>query len=174
MAPKLRQIEHQEHAPSDHHGRSLAVALLDLKDPLNVGQAFRLASAMGIEMLYLLGQTPHPPSAKITRTARGAEQEMKWEHSSWEDFAARMKQEGRAVIALEYAHGAQRLELISRQWRDKPCVLLVGNEQAGLPASVLAACDAVAQIPMHGRLSSINVASALGIGMWEWVRDSSR
>ncbi|MEO0627866.1 MAG: TrmH family RNA methyltransferase [Bacteroidota bacterium] len=50
----------------------------DWKDPLNVGAAFRLADAIGASALVLTGSTPHPPQAKIARTARSTEKSVAW------------------------------------------------------------------------------------------------
>ncbi|MGH7046007.1 MAG: TrmH family RNA methyltransferase [Stellaceae bacterium] len=45
----------------------------------------------------------------------------------------------------------------------KPLVLVFGNEETGLTAATLAACDAVMTIPGSGRVQSLNVAAAAAI-----------
>ena len=44
-----------------------------------------------------------------------------------------------------------------------PCFLLMGNEQAGLPADYTAQCDAVVKLPMLGAADSLNVAVCAGV-----------
>jgi TrmH family RNA methyltransferase len=39
----------------------------------------------------------------------------------------------------------------------------MGNEQAGLPETLAAACDVSVKIPMRGRADSLNLAVATGI-----------
>jgi TrmH family RNA methyltransferase len=45
----------------------------------------------------------------------------------------------------------------------KPCFLLIGNEQQGLPAEYEAECDLLVKIPMAGRADSLNAAIAAGV-----------
>jgi TrmH family RNA methyltransferase len=43
---------------------------------------------------------------------------------------------------------------------EKPCFLLIGNEQQGLPENYEAECDLLVKIPMAGRADSLNAAVA--------------
>ena len=45
----------------------------------------------------------------------------------------------------------------------RPCFLLIGNEQQGLPADYEAACDLLVKIPMAGRADSLNAAVAAAV-----------
>jgi 23S rRNA (uridine2479-2'-O)-methyltransferase len=51
-----------------------------------------------------------------------------------------------------------------------PVLLLVGNETAGLSAAWREACDHLARIPMLGRASSLNAATAASIVLYEAAR----
>ena len=44
-----------------------------------------------------------------------------------------------------------------------PTLILMGNEQAGLPPELAAVCDANVKIPMRGRADSLNLSVATGI-----------
>ena len=44
-----------------------------------------------------------------------------------------------------------------------PTLILMGNEQAGLPPDLVAACDVAVKIPMRGRADSLNLAVATGV-----------
>lgn len=46
-------------------------------------------------------------------------------------------------------------------------VIIMGNEQAGLPPDVEAACDTLALIPMRGGADSLNLAQATAIMSYE-------
>ena len=54
---------------------------------------------------------------------------------------------------------------------DKVCLVL-GHEERGLTQACMAACDAVAFIPMLGKIGSLNVATAAAIAMYEVRRQS--
>ena len=45
----------------------------------------------------------------------------------------------------------------------KPTLLLMGNEQQGLPPEMARLCDVNVKIPMRGRADSLNLAVATGI-----------
>jgi tRNA G18 (ribose-2'-O)-methylase SpoU len=47
---------------------------------------------------------------------------------------------------------------------------LLGAEREGLPADVVAGCDAVATIPQSEETESLNVAAAAAIALYEWRR----
>jgi TrmH family RNA methyltransferase len=45
----------------------------------------------------------------------------------------------------------------------RPTLILMGNEQAGLPPNLAAVCDVNVKIPMRGRADSLNLSVATGI-----------
>ena len=55
-----------------------------------------------------------------------------------------------------------------------PWVLLMGNEQKGLSEVQRQACDVVVRLPMRGRATSLNLAVASGILLFEYAATPSR
>jgi tRNA (cytidine/uridine-2'-O-)-methyltransferase len=51
-------------------------------------------------------------------------------------------------------------------------VLLMGQESAGVPDDVRAACDAAIRIPLSPHVRSLNVSVAAGIALSEGLRQS--
>jgi len=49
----------------------------------------------------------------------------------------------------------------------RPVLLLMGNEQQGLPDQLAAACDRLLRIPQAGRADSLNLAVATGVALYE-------
>jgi TrmH family RNA methyltransferase len=45
----------------------------------------------------------------------------------------------------------------------RPALLLMGNEQQGLPPEMAGLCDVNVKIPMRGRADSLNLAVATGV-----------
>jgi TrmH family RNA methyltransferase len=45
----------------------------------------------------------------------------------------------------------------------RPWLLVMGNEQKGLSAAQVSACDVTVSLPMKGRASSLNLAVAAGV-----------
>jgi TrmH RNA methyltransferase len=50
-----------------------------------------------------------------------------------------------------------------RRFPDRPIALVLGNEERGLPAATLKACEELVTIPGWGRLQSLNVAASAAI-----------
>jgi TrmH family RNA methyltransferase len=50
-----------------------------------------------------------------------------------------------------------------------PAFILVGNEQAGLPAGDEEECDVLVKMPMHGRADSLNAAVATAVMAYEVI-----
>lgn len=55
----------------------------------------------------------------------------------------------------------------SIDYRGRPVVLLMGNEQQGLPDVLAGQCDRLARIPQAGRADSLNLAVATGVMLFE-------
>ena len=53
----------------------------------------------------------------------------------------------------------------------KPVLVLMGNEQAGLTDQLAAACDVNVKIPMRGRADSLNLAIATGVMVYAATDD---
>jgi TrmH family RNA methyltransferase len=53
----------------------------------------------------------------------------------------------------------------------RPVLLLMGNEQSGLPPEAESACDALVRIPMRGRADSLNLAVSASLMLYDvWRR----
>jgi len=166
----MRQLDHHEIETS---GKSYPLWLFcpDWRDPRNVGSAFRLADAAGLAGLVLAGATPRPPHAKIAKTARSTVRSVPFEVTDdpVADLRAR-KAAGAYVIALEITDESQSLftyELPNAvRAGDREIVLVTGAEDHGVPPELLALCDASVHLPMAGQNTSMNVAVALGAGVY--------
>jgi tRNA G18 (ribose-2'-O)-methylase SpoU len=47
---------------------------------------------------------------------------------------------------------------------------MAGNEVSGISPDALTLCDEVVEIPMYGEKESLNVSVAVGIALYEMVR----
>lgn len=148
----------------------LVIACDDWRDPRNVGMAFRLADAFGAQSIWLGGETPAPPNRKIGKTARSTDQWIPCQKvPHLVDALSEAKGKGWTLLGLEITDESQSIhdfQLVP----DQPCVLVVGAESQGIQPSVLAALDHCIHIPMYGRNTSLNVATALAIALSEWGR----
>jgi 23S rRNA (guanosine2251-2'-O)-methyltransferase len=154
--------EHAASAGEPGPGRCPVYGLLDnIRSAWNVGSMFRTADAAGLSGLYLCGLTAVPPRPDIEKTALGASLTVPWD--PWPDTLAAVRAiraRGIEVVALERDPRAE--PFAHRRYRFPLC-FVVGHERRGIDDAVLAACDGVVAIPMHGQKDSLNVAVSFGI-----------
>ena len=131
----------------------------------NIGSIFRTADALKINKIFLCGICGKPPHQKISKTALGAEDWIKWEYygSGWRAIE-KLKKEKVFVAVLEQTKNS----LIYTKFEPKfPLALVIGNEVKGVSPSILKRADKVISLPMFGRKESLNVAVAFGIAAYE-------
>ena len=135
----------------------LCVALFGVRDPGNVGAVLRSALAFGATSVALGPDCADPFGPKAVRASMGA------------IFALPVAR----VDDLADLPGA-RIGLAARTGAaltgplDGPLTIVVGAERTGLPDDVLAACHAVAHIPIASE--SLNAAMAATVALYEVTR----
>ncbi len=135
------------------------VALQAVRDPGNLGTVVRTADAAGCGGVILVGETCDPFSVEAVRATMGSIFAVPIFRAGVSDFLAwRARWPGVVVGTLLSAAHDHR----SAPYRD-PTLLLMGNEQQGLPPELARACDLNVKIPMRGRADSLNLAVATGI-----------
>ena len=135
------------------------VALQAVRDPGNLGTIVRTADAAGCGGVILVGDCTDPYSVEAVRATMGSVFAVKIARASVEEFLAwRAAWPGSVVGTLLSATADYR----SADYR-RPTMILMGNEQQGLPPDLAAACDVNVKIPMRGRADSLNLSVATGI-----------
>ncbi len=146
----------------------VGVVLDDVQGPFNVGSVIRTAAALRIEDLWLAGRTPDPDGPKVGKTALGTQRYLTFHRTATvAEAIAAARDAGYRVVGLELADGAVPLHELPPA--DATCVV-AGHEDHGCSAATLAACDAVAYVPLLGKVGSLNVATATAIACYELRR----
>jgi TrmH family RNA methyltransferase len=143
-------------------------AAVSPQDPGNVGTILRTLDAVGADGLFLLegGVELYHPSA--VRASMGT---LFWKpviQASFAEFAGWSQRNGIQLVGSS-AHAT--LDYRNYQRGKGPCILLLGNEQKGLTPAQLAACDGSVSLPMKGRASSLNLAVAAGILLYQMMEN---
>ncbi len=139
------------------------VALDRVRDPGNLGTIIRTADASGASGVILVGECTDPFSLETVRATMGSVFAMPLIRASAEEFLAWKKKAGVRVVAT---HLAGSVDYRTIDYRKKPVVLLMGNEQSGLPDALAREADALARIPQAGRADSLNLAVATGVMLY--------
>lgn len=142
------------------------IALDRVRDPGNLGTIMRTADATGARGVILIGDCTDPYSVEAVRASMGAVFNVgiaMMDADAFVDFAAAWP-----------GHTIGTALPASRDYRSAdyqgPLILLMGNEQSGLPDQLVAVCDQVIRMPMLGRSDSLNLAVATGVALYEALR----
>jgi len=130
-----------------------------LRDPGNIGTILRTGDAVGAGGLILIDDCADAFSVEAVRASMGALFTQQVATARWPEFIEWVRSgEGQLVgTSLKATH-----DYLEAEYR-KPCFLLIGNEQQGLPAGYEAECDLLVKIPMAGRADSLNAAVAAAV-----------
>jgi TrmH family RNA methyltransferase len=135
------------------------VALQAVRDPGNLGTIVRTADAAGCGGVVLVGDCCDPYSVEAVRATMGSIFAVPLARASVAEFIAwRESWPGSVVGTLLTATTDYRAAQYAA-----PTLILMGNEQQGLPPELAAVCDVNVKIPMRGRADSLNLSVATGI-----------
>lgn len=148
-------------------GPRLWVALDGLVNAENIGSIVRSAVALGAQAV-LCGETGASPwLRRAVRTSMGAMVAVPvWQAS---DLAADLRTCAAAGMTCCAADAHSGTALPAAPFGGDLC-LVFGSEGHGLRPTVTAACTATVNIPMTGRVSSLNVGAAAAIMLYEAAR----
>ncbi len=140
------------------------VALDRVRDPGNLGTIIRTADAAGASGVILVGECTDPFSLETVRATMGSVFAMPVARASVDEFLSWRKSAGVSVVAT---HLAGSVDYRTIDYKRKPVVLLMGNEQSGLPPELSSQADQLARIPQQGRADSLNLAIASAVMLFE-------
>ncbi|MET0545669.1 MAG: RNA methyltransferase, partial [Caulobacterales bacterium] len=162
----------QKLAPLDQlslrEGQS-AVALQAVRDPGNLGTIIRTCDAVGAKGVILIDDCCDPFSVEAVRATMGSLFAVPIVKASFADAHAWAKRQNATLVGAALGATGRFNESIY----GGRTLLLMGNEQAGLPDQMKQACDAVVEIPMQGRADSLNLAVSTAVMLYEIWRQRS-
>ncbi len=138
--------------------KKITIVLDRLRSAHNVGNIFRIAEAVGADIIGC-GYTPLPPHDKLAKTAMGTDLTVKSAHCENSCEAVRMlKEQGyRMVLAVESGFEEKLAWECDYEF---PLALIFGNEALGINPEAIKLCDGVVSLPMFGDKASINVGNS--------------
>lgn len=142
------------------------IALDHVRDPGNLGTIIRTADAVGASGVILVGETTDPFAVETVRATMG---------SLFHVPLAKMSRDAFKALARDWPGSVVGTHLKgSRDYREAaykaPVLLLMGNEQAGLPDDMADACSELVRIPQAGQADSLNLAVATAVMLFEIQR----
>jgi TrmH family RNA methyltransferase len=141
-----------------------AAALVSPQDPGNVGTILRTIDAVGADALFLLDGGVELYHPTVIRSSMGT---IFWKpviQTSFDEFVAWARQGNFQLIGAS-AQGEVDYQTLVPQ---SPWILILGSEQKGLSIAQTNACDVAVSLPMKGRVSSLNLAVAAGVLLYQY------
>lgn len=143
----------------------LVIAAFGLQDPGNLGTILRSAESLGAGALVTLKSTVHPSNPKIIRASGGALFRLPVFSSLDPEFFFAQVREARVRLLATDSHSGNS---VASADLTGSVAFLIGNEGAGLPASISPA--GTLAIPLRPGVDSLNAAVAAGILLYEAAR----
>jgi TrmH family RNA methyltransferase len=146
-------------AAIDSSGAPLWIVAQALRDPGNIGTILRTGDAVDAGGLILIDDCADPFSVEAVRASMGALFTQQIASARWPEFVEWIRGGEGQLVGTSLKATSDYLD--ARY--DKPCLLLIGNEQQGLPQAYEQECDLLVKIPMAGRADSLNAAVAAAV-----------
>ncbi|MCZ8355938.1 MAG: 23S rRNA (guanosine(2251)-2'-O)-methyltransferase RlmB [Cyclobacteriaceae bacterium] len=160
----LDNIIHQTYT----NGQDPFVLIVDrVTDVRNFGAIARTAECAGIHAIVIGEKGNAPITSDAVKTSAGAlnfvpvcrERDLKKTIRS-------LREQGLKIIACT----EKTKSLLYETNCEGPVAIIMGSEEDGISDMLLKEADALAAIPMKGKIGSLNVSVAAGIAMYEIVR----
>jgi tRNA G18 (ribose-2'-O)-methylase SpoU len=142
------------------------VAIENFAHDLNIGSVVRTANALGVAGVHVVGRRRwNRRGAMVTDRYLAVHH-----HPDAAALEAWAGARGLPLIGVDNTEGAVPLETFDLP---RACVLVLGQEGAGLSADAVRRCSAVLAITQFGSTRSINAGAAGAIALHAWVRRHS-
>ena len=141
-----------------------------LQDPGNLGTLIRSAEAFGATAVLTTASTVSEWNQKALRASAGSVFRMPVVQVTADDLAALKSQGLRLLAAVADDPDKAGAVPVGKADLTGACVLMVGNEGAGLGEEWLRLADARVTIPTPGRVESLNAAIAGSLLLYEASR----
>lgn len=148
----------------------LLVGVAGLQDPGNLGTIIRSAEAFSARGILLGEKTVSHFNPKVARASAGSLFREPLIRVNMAPSIQALKQHGVRVLATSSHKG---VPLPQAQFSGA-CMIVIGNEGAGVPAEILAAADELVTIPHSPRVESLNAGIAASIVLYEASRQRNK
>ncbi len=135
-----------------------------IRDPGNLGTLIRSAAAAGVQAVFIPPETTDSFAPKVVRAGMGAHFRIRVYSLTWDDIRAKLN--GFSTFLAGVDGQTSCWEADFRQ----PLALIVGGEADGASEPARNLANMVVNIPMPGKIESLNAGVAGAILMFEVVR----
>ena len=149
-------------ADLDSKRHKLQIAIENWQHDLNIGSIVRTANAFNAAAVHIVGKRDWNK-----RGAMVTDRYLKvFHHPTISDFSDWCKEHQLPIIGIDNVPSSKHLEGASLP---EECVLLFGQEGAGMSEEAVAVCEVVLEINQYGSTRSMNASAAGAIAMYHWA-----
>lgn len=151
----------------ERNEKPFIIVLDEIEDPHNLGSIIRTAELCGAHGIIIPKRRSVGVSATVYKTSAGAVENM---------LVARVTNLAQEVESIKkqgvFVYGADMdgEEAVFKADFSGACALIIGNEGKGMSSILKEKCDKIVNIPMVGKLNSLNASVAGGILMYEVMK----
>ncbi len=150
---------------------TLFVLLDGVEDPRNFGAIIRTAECAGATAVIIPERRAAPLTDTVVKTAAGATEYLSVARvTNLAAFIERLKKRNVWVVGVE---SSGEMSYTAYDYSGATA-LVFGSEGQGLHRLVRERCDTLISIPMRGRVTSLNVSVAVGVVLFEAVRQRKK
>ncbi|MBF0538475.1 MAG: 23S rRNA (guanosine(2251)-2'-O)-methyltransferase RlmB [Nitrospirae bacterium] len=146
---------------------ALFVILDGITDPGNVGAILRSAEAAGVHAVVFQSHRSAGITPTVVKTSSGASQYIPLCVVPNIKHAMRTLTDNNVVICGADSHADMSLWEVDLR---EPVAFVFGSEGEGLRRTVREHCDHLVNIPLYGKIDSLNVSVAAGVFLFECKR----
>lgn len=156
---------------TDYHdftedSESCVVILDHLEDPHNLGAIIRTSEAAGISGIIIPKDRSVEVNATVIKTSVGSIENIPISMvTNLSNTIQDLKDNGFWIIGTDM-NGTDYRDI---DYKGK-IAIVIGNEGKGMSRIIRESCDFIAEIPMYGKVNSLNASVASGIIIYEAVR----
>lgn len=145
---------------------SFIVVADGIEDPHNLGSIIRVCECAGVDGLVIGKHRSAQVTDSVMRISEGSANHLKISRVVNINTAVdKIKEAGLWVYGLELGGN----DLYKQDLKGKLC-LIIGGEDTGVNKLTQKKCDGILTIPLSGKVNSLNASVALGVGVFEAVR----
>lgn len=158
--PAVSAEELFANASSRAGGNGLWIALDSLQDPHNLGAIFRTAAFFGVQGILMTQERSAPLTGSAYDVASGGVEYVPYTQQINLQRAFEVAKESGLWILGTSEHAREDIATVQK---DRPWLLVLGNEESGMRRLTEEACDVLCRVSPKGKTTSLNVSVAAGI-----------
>lgn len=152
---------------SNLEGSPFIIILDHLEDPHNFGAIIRTSEAAGVDYIIIPKNRSVSVNSTVMKTSVGALDNVKIvEVTNINNTINKLKEKGVWIVGTAMENSVPYDEIDYKG----STAIIIGNEGFGMSNLVQKNCDFIANIPMYGKINSLNASVAAGIMIYEVVR----